>query len=169
MKCKNCRNSIPDQSTFCPYCGVSLEQTQAQPSADASQLAAPYTAVQQPASLSAKAKSKIRICPKCGALLSKKEKVCSVCGEVMPKPKKAHKAKAAIISMSVVICLLLCSTVYFMLEMFRSNQAVDDLNETITEWEDKYQQLYDEYTEAKNESDYWHHTYKALWNYYKYN
>ena len=102
-------------------------------------------------------------------MLSKKEKVCSVCGEVMPKPKKAHKAKAAIISMSVVICLLLCSTVYFMLEMFRSNQAVDDLNETITEWEDKYQQLYDEYTEAKNESDYWHHTYKALWNYYKYN
>ena len=61
MKCKNCANLIPDQSTFCPYCGISLEQTQAQPSADASQLAAPYTAVQQPASLSAKAKVKIRI------------------------------------------------------------------------------------------------------------
>lgn len=130
MKCKNCANLIPDQSTFCPYCGVSLEQTQAQPSADASQLAAPHTSTaQQLASLSAKAKGKIRICPKCGTLLSKKEKICSVCGEIMPKPKKAHKAKTAIISMSVVICLLLCSTVYFMLEMFQGNRAIDELRE----------------------------------------
>ena len=163
MKCKNCGNSIPDQSTFCPYCGVSLEQAQAQPSSDASQLAASYTAVQQPASLSAKAKDKIRICPKCGTLLSKKEKICSVCGEIMPKPKKAHKAKAAIISMSVVICLLLCSTVYFMLEMFEGNRAIADLNETIAEWEDKYQQLYDECTKAKKDSDYW---YKRFKHYY---
>ena len=81
----------------------------------------------------------------------------------MPKPQKTHKAKAAIISMSVVICLLLCSTVYFMLEMFRSNQAVDDLNETITEWEDKYQQLYDECAKAKKDSDYW---YKRFKHYY---
>ena len=168
MKCKNCANLIPEQNTFCPYCGVSLEQTQAQPSADASQLAAPYTAVQQPASLSAKAKGKIRICPKCGTLLSKKEKACSVCGEVMPKPKKAHNAKAAIISMSVVICLLLCSTVYFMLEMFEGNQAIDDLNETITEWEDQYQQLYDKYLEAKKDSDDWYRSYKALWDFYSY-
>ena len=133
MKCKNCQSLIPDQSTFCPYCGVSLEQTQAQPSADASQLAAPHTSTaQQPASLSAKAKGKIRICPKCGTLLSKKEKICSVCGEIMPKPKKAHKAKTAIISMSVVICLLLCSTVYFMLEMFQSKSMANKLTTDVT-------------------------------------
>ena len=163
MKCKNCGNLIPEQSTFCPYCGVSSAEAQAQSSA-ALQSSAFYTSPQQPMPISSKMKGKVQICPKCGALLSKKEKVCSVCGEVMPKPKKAHKAKAAIISMSVVICLLLCSTVYFMLEMFRSNQAVDDLNETITEWEDKYQQLYDECTKAKKDSDYWYKRFKYYYD-----
>ena len=130
MKCKNCGNSIPDQSTFCPYCGASLGQTQTQLSADAPKFTAPSpSSAQQPVSLSAKAKGKVRICPKCGTLLGKKEKVCSVCGEIMPKPQKSHKAKTAIISMSVVICLLVCSTVYFMLEMFQGNQAIDELRE----------------------------------------
>ena len=167
MKCKNCGNLIPDQSTFCPYCGASLGQTQTQLSADASQFAAPSpSSAQQPVSLSAKAKGKVRICPKCGTLLGKKEKVCSVCGEIMPKPQKSHKAKTAIISMSVVICLLLCSTVYFMLEMFQGNRAIDELNETITEWEDNYQQLYEKYIDAKKDSDYWYKQYKYLYDYY---
>lgn len=168
MNCKNCGSLIPEQSTFCPYCGVSSAEAQAQSSA-APQSSAFYTSPpQQPMPISSKMKGKVQICPKCGALLSKKEKVCSVCGEVMPKPKKAHKAKAAIISMSVVICLLLCSTVYFMLEMFEGNQAIDDLNETITEWEDQYQQLYDKYLEAKKDSDDWYRSYKALWDFYSY-
>ena len=167
MKCKNCGNLIPDQSTFCPYCGASLGQTQTQLSADAPKFTAPSpSSAQQPVSLSAKAKGKVRICPKCGTLLGKKEKVCSVCGEIMPKPQKSHKAKAAIISMSVVICLLVCSTVYFMLEMFQGNRAIDELNETITEWEDNYQQLYEKYIDAKKDSDYWYKQYKYLYDYY---
>ena len=167
MKCKNCGNSILDQSTFCPYCGASLGQTQTQLSADAPKFTAPSpSSAQQPVSLSAKAKGKVRICPKCGTLLGKKEKVCSVCGEIMPKPQKSHKAKTAIISMSVVICLLLCSTVYFMLEMFQGNRAIDELNETITEWEDNYQQLYEKYIDAKKDSDYWYKQYKYLYDYY---
>lgn len=44
-------------------------------------------------------------------------------------PKQPHRAKAAIISMSVVICLLLCSTVYFMLEMFQRNRTISELRE----------------------------------------
>ena len=167
MKCKNCGNLIPDQSTFCPYCGASLGQTQTQLSADAPKFTAPSpSSAQQPVSLSAKAKGKVRICPKCGTLLGKKEKVCSVCGEIMPKPQKSHKAKTAIISMSVVICLLVCSTVYFMLEMFEGNRAIDELNETITEWEDKYQQLYDDYTRTKEDAEYYHQCYRTYYRYY---
>ncbi|MBS6510407.1 MAG: hypothetical protein KH334_01770, partial [Clostridiales bacterium] len=85
---------------------------------------------------------------------------------IMPKPQKSHKAKTAIISMSVVICLLVCSTVYFMLEMFQGNRAIDELNETITEWEDNYQQLYEKYIDAKKDSDYWYKQYKYLYDYY---
>ena len=55
-----------------------------------------------------------------------------------------------------------------MLEMFEGNQAIDDLNETITEWEDQYQQLYDKYLEAKKDSDDWYRSYKALWDFYSY-
>lgn len=126
MKCKNCENLIPDQSTFCPYCGVPLEQTQAQPSA-ASEPSAYTSPAQQPTLISSKIKGKVQICPKCGALLGKKEKKCSVCGQVMPK--KPRSARAAIISMSVIVCLLLCSTAYFMLEMFEGNQTIDELRE----------------------------------------
>lgn len=127
MNCKNCGRPIPDQSTFCPYCGVSLERAQeVQPAAP--QFTAPYAPpVQQSSGKPKKAKGKVQKCPKCGALLGKKEKVCSICGEAMPK--QPHGAKAAIISMSVVICLLLCSTVYFMLEMFQGNRAIDELRE----------------------------------------
>lgn len=127
MKCKNCGRLIPDQSTFCPYCGVSLEQVQAQP-AIALEVTAPYAPpAQQSSGKPKKAKGKVQKCPKCGALLGKKEKVCSICGEAMPK--QPHGAKAAIISMSVVICLLLCSTVYFMLEMFQRNRTISELRE----------------------------------------
>ena len=165
MKCKNCGNLIPEQSTFFPYCGGSSADAQAQSRA-APQSSTFYTSPpQQSIPISSKMKGKVQICPKCGALLSKKEKACSVCGELMPKPKKSHKAKAAIISMSIVICLLLCSTVYFALEMFQGNQVIDELNDTIIEWEDKYQQLYDDYTEAKKDSDYWYKCYKALWDF----
>ena len=166
MKCKNCGNLIPDHSTFCPYCGVALEQIPAQP-AVTPPLTMPYAPVQQPLPFSGKpkkAKGKVQKCPKCGALLSKKEKLCSICGEAMPK--KPRQAKAAIISMSVVICLLVCSTVYFMLEMFQGNRAIDELNETITEWEDNYQQLYEKYIDAKKDSDYWYKQYKYLYDYY---
>ena len=133
MKCKNCGNLIPDQSTFCPYCGVPLQEAsyQPQPPAAISQPTIPdMPPVQQPAPSSSKpkkARGKVQKCPKCGALLSKKEKVCSICGEAMPK--QPHRAKAAIISMSVVICLLLCSTVYFMLEMFQRNRTISELRE----------------------------------------
>ena len=166
MNCKNCGRLIPDQSTFCPYCGASLERAQeVQPAVP--QFTAPYAPpVQQSSGKPKKAKGKVQKCQKCGALLGKKEKVCFICGEAMPK--QPHGAKAAIISMSVVICLLLCSTVYFMLEMFEGNQAIDDLNETITEWEDQYQQLYDKYLEAKKDSDDWYRSYKALWDFYSY-
>ena len=159
MNCKNCGKSIPNQSLFCPYCGAS---SPAMPES-----AAPISSYAPPGqSVSDKMKGKVKICPRCGTLLGKREKVCSVCGEVMPKPKKSHKAKTAIISMSVVICLLVCSTVYFMLEMFQGNRAIDELNETITEWEDNYQQLYEKYIDAKKDSDYWYKQYKYLYDYY---
>ena len=164
MKCKNCGNLIPDQSTFCPYCGISSAEIQDQPLV--SQPAVSYAAQnQQPTPISAKIKRKVQTCPQCGALLGKKEKICSICGAAIPKPKKPRNAKAAIISMSIVIFLLLCSTVYFALEMFQGNQVIDELNDTIIEWEDKYQQLYDDYTEAKKDSDYWYKCYKALWDF----
>ena len=159
MNCKNCGKSIPNQSPFCPYCGASSPAMQ--------ESAAPISSYAPPGqSVSDKMKGKVKTCPRCGTLLGKREKVCSVCGEVMPKPKKSHKAKTAIISMSVVICLLLCSTVYFMLEMFQGNRAIDELNETITEWEDNYQQLYEKYIDAKKDSDYWYKQYKYLYDYY---
>ena len=159
MKCKNCGNSIPDQSTFCPYCGASLGQTQTQLSADASQFTAPSpSSAQQPVSLSAKAKGKVRICPKCGTLLGKKEKVCSVCGEIMPKPQKSHKAKTAIISMSVVICLLLCSTVYFMLEMFQGNRAIDELTAEVTSMHNQLD-FYEQYVAVIDADRYHYHSY----------
>lgn len=131
MKCKNCGNLIPDHSTFCPYCGVALEQIPVQPAVTPS-LTMPYAPVQQPLPSSGKpkmAKGKVQKCPKCGALLSKKEKVCSICGEAMPK--KPRQAKAAIISMSVVICLLLCSTIYFMLEMFQLKIEVNTYADSV--------------------------------------
>ena len=159
MNCKNCGKSIPNQSLFCPYCGAS-SPAMPEPTAPISSYAPPGQSV------SDKMKGKVKTCPRCGTLLGKREKVCSVCGEVMPKPQKSHKAKTAIISMSVVICLLLCSTVYFMLEMFQGNRAIDELNETITEWEDNYQQLYDKYIDAKKDSDYWYKQYKYLYDYY---
>ena len=129
MKCKNCQSLIPDQSTFCPYCGVSSAEAQAQPGV-ASEPSAYTSPVQQPTLISSKIKGKVQVCPKCGALLGKKEKKCSVCGQVMPK--KPRSAKAAIISMSVVICLLLCSTVYFMLEMFQSKGTENKLTIEVT-------------------------------------
>ncbi len=125
MNCKNCGKLIPNQSLFCPYCGASSPAMQ--------ESAAPISSyVPQSQSVSDKMKGKVKTCPRCGTLLGKREKVCSVCGEVMPKPKKSHKAKTAIISMSVVICLLLCSTVYFMLEMFQGNRAIDELTDELT-------------------------------------
>ena len=158
-KCKNCGNPIPDQSTFCPYCGVSLEQTQAQLSADTSQFATAYTSTaQQPASLSAKAKDTIWICPKCGTLLSKKEKACSVCGEAMPKPKKTRSAKAAIISMSLVICLLACSTVYFALEMFQSKNMVNKLSAEATSLHNQID-FYEQYVAVIDANRYHYHSY----------
>ena len=122
MNCKNCGKSIPNQSLFCPYCDAS--------SPAMLESAAPISSyAPQSQSVSDKMKGKVKTCPRCGTLLGKREKVCSVCGEVMPKPQKSRKAKTAIISMSVVICLLVCSTVYFMLEMFQGNRAIDELRE----------------------------------------
>lgn len=131
MKCKNCGSLIPDQSTFCPYCGISSAEIQDQPLV--SQPAVSYAAQnQQPTPISAKIKRKVQTCPQCGALLGKKEKICSICGAAIPKPKKPRNAKAAIISMSIVICLLLCSTVYFMLEMFQSKSTENKLTIEVT-------------------------------------
>lgn len=166
MKCKNCGSLIPDQSTFCPYCGVPLEEAsyQPQPPAAISQPTLSYIPpVQQPASSSSKpkkAKGKVQKCPKCGALLSKKEKICSICGEAMPK--KPRSAKAAIISMSVVICLLLCSTVYFMLEMFEGNRAIDKLNEEITSYSEVIEKLNSELATQTRQSESWKRHYQDL-------
>ena len=93
MNCKNCGRPIPDQSTFCPYCGVSLERAQkVQPAAP--QFTAPYAPpVQQSSGKPKKAKGKVQKCPKCGALLGKKEKVCSICGEAMPKQPPWSKGR----------------------------------------------------------------------------
>lgn len=162
MKCKNCGNLIPDHSTFCPYCGVALEQIPAQPAVTPS-LTMPYAPVQQPLPSSGKpkkAKGKVQKCPKCGALLSKKEKVCSICGEAMPK--KPRQAKAAIISMSVVICLLLCSTIYFMLEMFQGNQAIDELRAEITSYSELTQKLNSELTTQTELAESWSRHYHEL-------
>lgn len=159
MKCKNCGSLIPDQSTFCPYCGVSLERAQeVQPAAP--QFTAPYVPPAPSPSKPKKAKGKVQKCPKCGALLSKKEKICSICGEAMPK--KPRGAKAAIISMSVVICLLLCSTVYFMLEMFEGNRAIDKLNEEITSYSEVIEKLNSELAAQTRRADSWSKDYREL-------
>ena len=160
MNCKNCGRLIPDQSTFCPYCGVSLEQVQAQP-AIALEVTAPYAPpAQQSSGKPKKAKGKVQKCQKCGALLGKKEKVCSICGEAMPK--QPHGAKAAIISMSVVICLLVCSTVYFMLEMFEGNRAIDRLNEEITSYSEVIEKLNSELATQTKQSESWKRHYQDL-------
>lgn len=158
MKCKNCGNLIPDHSTFCPYCGVALEQIPAQPAVTPPSTM-PYAPVQQPLPSSGKpkkAKGKVQKCPKCGALLSKKEKVCSICGEAMPK--KPRQAKAAIISMSVVICLLLCSTIYFMLEMFQGNRAIDELTAEVTSMHNQLD-FYEQYVAVIDADRYHYHSY----------
>lgn len=162
MKCKNCGNLIPDHSTFCPYCGVALEQIPVQPAVTPS-LTMPYASVQQPLPSSGKpkkAKGKVQKCLKCGALLSKKEKACPICGEAMPK--KPRQAKAAIISMSVVICLLLCSTIYFMLEMFQGNQAIDELRAEITSYSELTQKLNSDLAVQTRRAESWSRDYQDL-------
>lgn len=160
MSCKNCGRLIPDQSTFCPYCGASLERAQeVQPAVP--QFTAPYAPpVQQSSGKPKKAKGKVQKCQKCGALLGKKEKVCFICGEAMPK--QPHGAKAAIISMSVVICLLLCSTVYFMLEMFEGNRAIDKLNEEITSYSEVIEKLNSELSAQTRRAESWSKDYREL-------
>ena len=166
MNCKNCGSLIPDQSTFCPYCGVSLEEApyQPQPPAAISHPTLSYIPpVQQPAPSSSKpkkAKGKVQKCPKCGTLLSKKEKICSICGEAMPK--KPRGAKAAIISMSIVICLLLCSTVYFMLEMFEGNRAIDELREEVQTYSASIEKLNSEISTLTSQAESWKKHYQDL-------
>ena len=160
MKCKNCQSLIPDQSTFCPYCGVSLEQVQAQPII-APEVTAPYAPpVQQSSGKPKKAKGKVQKCQKCGALLGKKEKACPICGQAMPKQPRG--AKAAIISMSVVICLLVCSTVYFMLEMLEGNRAIDRLNEEITSYSEVIEKLNSELSAQTRRAESWSKDYREL-------
>ncbi len=160
MKCKNCQSLIPDQSTFCPYRGVSLEQVQAQPII-APEVTAPYAPpVQQSSGKPKKAKGKVQKCQKCGALLGKKEKACPICGQAMPKQPRG--AKAAIISMSVVICLLVCSTVYFMLEMLEGNRAIDRLNEEITSYAEEIEKLNSELSAQTRRAESWSKDYREL-------
>ena len=151
MNCKNCEKSIPNQSLFCPYCGAS-SPAMPEPAAPISSYAPPGQSV------SDKMKGKVKTCPRCGTLLGKREKVCSVCGEVMPKPKKSHKAKTAIISMSVVICLLLCSTVYFMLEMFQGNRAIDELTAEVTSMHNQLD-FYEQHVAVIDADRYYYHSY----------
>ena len=57
--------------------------------------------------------------------IGQKAKVCPICGTLIPR--KTLNPKPVLIAMSIAICLLLCGTSYFMLEMFQGNAAITRL------------------------------------------
>lgn len=147
---------LPEASTFCPYCGASAESPQPQAtfpfSADAS-------AAMQGKKKNSKQK-KEKKCEQCGAPLGKKDKVCPVCGTLILR--KPANLRPALIAMSVAICLLLCGTGYFMLEMFQGNDAITRLEgekaELITQQEHDQIELKRYERDIKSlegERDYW--------------
>ena len=133
MKCKHCGQALPETSTFGPYCGASVE-------------AAPQEEKKNKA-------KKEKKCGQCGALLGKKAKVCPICGTLIPR--KTLNPKPVLIAMSIAICLLLCGTSYFMLEMFQGNAAITRLegeNEKLSSDVAHYSK---EAEKNKSEADYW--------------
>lgn len=121
MNCKQCGQPLPEGSTFCPYCGTALEAPQPQ-------AAFPSLADDSSAMQGKKKRDKLkkeRLCEQCGAPLGKKAKACPICGA--PVLRRPINLKPVLIAMSVAICLLLCGTSYFMLEMFQGNAAITRL------------------------------------------
>ncbi len=169
MECSHCGRLLPDGSAYCPYCGISLspqvqegsfsrrlpQAQEGEPdawptgniSATQSAMYMPVAKLQEPkgAKRGKRAKSREAKCAHCGHVISKKDKICPICGTSI---SRNLRLRPALIAMSIAVCLLLCSTAYFMLEMFQGNQAIVRLKE-------ENRSLLGQVDDYQSQSNYW--------------